>query len=176
MQQLRYTDEADRAYGATGMAIGLMIYDGDDLLYSIDLDAADTETGMMELSPDFYFAGNPGVSAKTAWSQMLKNFNIGVSMLLANVLCRHLVHQREALPGELADRLRELAREEGQGSCSLEADEADRLFDKSYNYLTRVFSHRGVQAVAHDFAAALTTRRRLSRLDALELLEALRML
>lgn len=178
---LPYTDETDRAYGATGMAIGLMIYDGDDLLYAIDLDAPASDgdpaaTGMMVLSPDFYFAGNPGVSARSAWHQMLKNYNLGVSMIVANLLCRHLVHQHRALPQSLADELRSMAREEGAGCCSLDSDEADRVFDKCYDYLTRVFSHRGVQAVAHDFASALTSRRHLSRLDALDLLEALRML
>ena len=68
-QHLSYNDENDRAYGATGMAIGLMIYDGEEMLYSIDLD---NEGQMMALSPDFYFAGNPGISAKSAWNQMLK--------------------------------------------------------------------------------------------------------
>lgn len=173
MQHFSYSDETDRAYGATGMAIGLMIYDGDEMLYSIDLDS---EGHMMALSPDFYFAGNPGVSAKSAWNQILKNYNIGVSMLVANLLCRHLVGRREALPSDMAQELRLMVREEGVGSCSLEQDETDRLFDKSYGYLTRVFSHRGVQAVAHDFASALMNRRHLSRLDALELLDALRML
>lgn len=173
MQQFSYSDETDRAYGATGMAIGLMIYDGDDMLYSIDLDG---EGQMMSLSPDFYFAGNPGVSAKSAWNRIIKNYSIGVSMIVSNLLCRHLVGQRRALPAELAEQLRMLAREEGVGSCSLEQDETDRVFDKSYDYLTRVFSHRGVQAVAHDFASALMSRRQLSRMDALELLDALRML
>lgn len=174
MEKFSYADEADRAYGATGMAIGLMIYDGDDLLYSINLDA--TPGSMMELSPDFFFAGNPGVSAKSAWSQMVKNYNIGLSMLIGNVLCRHLVHSRREVPQDITQELREIAREEGSGSCSLDNDEADRVFDKSYNYLWQVFSHRGVQAVAHDFASSLTTRRKLSRLDAMELLQSLRML
>lgn len=175
MEKFRYTDEADRAYGAAGMAIGLMIYDGDDLLYSINLDADDPGM-LMELSPDFYFAGNPGVSAKTAWSQIVKNFNIGVSMLIANVMCRHMVHSGHVVPDDVARELKSAAHEDGAGACALEPDEVDRLFDKSYSYLGRVFSHRGVQAVAHDFASALTTRRTLSRMDALELLQALRML
>ena len=172
-QHLSYNDENDRAYGATGMAIGLMIYDGEEMLYSIDLD---NEGQMMALSPDFYFAGNPGVSAKSAWNQMLKNYNLSVSMRMANLLCRHLVGRRVELPSDMAEELRLMTRDEGMGSCSLEQDETDRLFDKNLGYLTRVFSHRGVQAVAHDFASALLSRRHLSRLDVMELLDALRML
>ena len=71
MKSLKYTDETDRCYGATGMAIGLMVFDGEDMLASITLDGDPNE--MVAMSPDFYFAGNPGVSAKTAWNQILKN-------------------------------------------------------------------------------------------------------
>ena len=176
MQQFSYTDETDRAYGATGMAIGLMIYDGDDMLYSIDLDRAAAGGEMLELSPEFYFAGNPGASARSAWNLMLKNFNLGISMILANILCRHLVNRHESLPEDLASHLRDIVRQEGLRSCSLDSDETDRIFDKSFTYLTRVFSHRGVQAVAHDFASTLAARRHLSRLDTLELLQSLQLL
>ena len=176
MQQFSYTDETDRAYGATGMAIGLMIFDGEDMLYSIDLDRAAAGGEMLELSPEFYFAGNPGASAKSAWNQMLKNYNLGISMILANILCRQLVHHHSPLSDSHVSRLRDITRQEGLRSCSLDTDEADRIFDKSFSYLTRVFSHRGVQAVAHDFASTLAARRHLSRLDTLELLQSLQLL
>ncbi|WP_297065449.1 hypothetical protein [uncultured Duncaniella sp.] len=174
MKSLKYTDDTDRSYGATGMAIGLMIFDGEDMLTSISLDCDPND--MVAMSPYFYFAGNPGVSAKTAWNQMLKNYNIGIGMLMSNLMCRHMVKDRHELPQELHDFLHDFAREEGHEACSLDDDEIDRLFDKNFSYLNRVFTHRGVQSVAHDFAAALMKRRSLSRLDTLELLEALRML
>lgn len=174
MKTLKYTDETDRSYGATGMAIGLMVFDGEDMLASITLDSDPND--MVSMSPELYFAGNPGVSAKTAWNQMLKNYNIGIGMLMANLLCRHLVNRRQELPSELQDFLHELAIDEGHESCSLEDDEIDRLFNKNLSYLNRVFNHRGVQSVAHDFASTLQQRRTLSRLDVLELLDALRML
>ena len=174
MKSLKYTDETDRCYCATGMAIGLMVFDGEDMLASITLDGDPNE--MVAMSPDFYFAGNPGVSAKTAWNQILKNYNIGIAMLMSNLLCRSVVNKRQALPNELHDFLLDLAREEGHESCSLDDDEIERLFNKNYSYLNRVFNHRGVQSVAHDFASTLGQRRTLSRLDVLELLDALRML
>ena len=92
MECFKYIDENDRSYGAAGMAIGLVIYDGEDMLASISIDGDPND--MVRLTPDFYFAGNPGVSAKTAWNQILKNYNLGISMLMANVLCRHLVARR----------------------------------------------------------------------------------
>ncbi|MDE6370323.1 MAG: hypothetical protein K2K92_02400 [Duncaniella sp.] len=174
MEKLRYTDDTDRAYGAAGMAIGMVVYDGDHVLYSIDMD--NPEGTMLTLSPDFFFAGNPRVSPKAAWSQMVSNFNLGIAMLISNVMCRHLVHSAHDIPDEVSSLLRDLAHQEGAVACDLENDEIDRLFDKSFNYLRRVFSHRGVQAVAHDFASEISTRRTLSRLDALELLQALQML
>ncbi len=174
MESLKYTDDKDRSYGATGMAIGLMVFDGEDMLASISIDGDPNE--MVAMTPEFYFAGNPGVSAKTAWNQMLKNYNLGIGMLMANLLCRHVVNGRHPLPDSLRDFLHDLAREEGKESCSLDDDEIDRLFDKNFSYLNRVFTHRGVQSVAHDFAATLLSRRTLSRLDVLEQLSALHML
>ena len=174
MEKFRYTDETDRAYGAAGMAIGLVVYDGDEILYSIDLDAEPGD--MLKLSPDFFFAGNPRVSAKSAWTQMVNNYNLGIAMLISNVMCRHMVHSAAEVPTDLADELKVIAHEEGTVACALEEDEVDRIFDKCYTYLWRVFSHRGVQAVAHDFASTLASRRSLSRLDVLEQLHALSML
>ncbi len=174
MECFKYIDENDRSYGAAGMAIGLVIYDGEDMLASISIDGDPND--MVRLTPDFYFAGNPGVSAKTAWNQILKNYNIGTSMLMANLLCRHLVHNRRSLPDELRDTLHSIVAEEGRESCSLDDDEIDRLFNKNFSYLQRVFTHHGVQSVAHDFASVLLSRRTLSRHDVLEQLAALRML
>lgn len=174
MKSLKYTDDNDRCYGATGMAIGLMVFDGEDMLASISLDSGHGD--LVAMTPDFYFAGNPGVSAKSAWNQILKNYNIGIGMLMSNLLCRHIVKDRRELPTEVREYVHNIAREEGHDSCSLDDDEIDRLFDKNYNYLNRVFTHRGVQSVAHDFASTLLQRRTLSRLDVLELLDALRML
>lgn len=174
MESLKYTDDNDRSYGATGMAIGLMVFDGEDMLASINIDGEPDE--IVAMSPEFYFAGNPGVSAKAAWNQILKNYNIGIGMLISNLLCRHLVNRRQQLPAALRDLIHDIARNEGRNSCSLDDDEIDRLFEKNITYLNRVFTHRGVQSVAHDFAATLLSRRSLSRLDVLEQLEALRML
>lgn len=53
MESFKYKDETDRSYGATGMAIGLLIFDGEDMLASIDLDAS-CDDEMVAMSPDFY--------------------------------------------------------------------------------------------------------------------------
>lgn len=175
MESLKYTDETDRCYGAAGMAISLVIYDGEEVLAGFSLDP-DSGAGTMTLTPDFFFAGNPGVQATTAWRQILKNYNLGIALAAGNLLCRHLVNRHQSVPAETQKALRELAVSEGDDACQLESDEVDAIFDKTFSYLTRVFSHRGVQSVAHDFASTLQSRRTLSRHDALDLLQALRML
>ena len=172
MESLKYTDEADRCYGAAGMAVSLVIYNGEDVLAGFSLDDA-TGNDTISLTPDFFFAGSPGVQATTAWRQILKNYNLGVAIVLGNVLCRHLVNRHHGVPSDVEKTLRTFALDEGADACQLEADEVKTIFDKTYNYLTRVFSHRGVQAVVQDFVSALQSRRTLSRHDALDLMSAL---
>lgn len=175
MEKLRYIDEADRCYGAAGMAISLAVFDGEDILTAISLDGPEG-TRTMTLAPEFFFAGNPGISAKTAWRQILKNYNLGIAMVTANLLCRYLVKRHAGLPDDVRRELHSLALDEGHDACQLDDDEIDAIFDKNLNYLTRVFSHRGVHSVAHDFASTLQSRRTLSRLDVLEILQALQSL
>ena len=171
---LRYNDEKDRSYGAAGMAIGLVVFDGEDMISTISLDR---ESGdIMEMTGEFYFSGNPGVSAKAVWNQLLKNYNLSVVMLISNLLCRSLVMNMTHLSDDVRDAIHEAVTEEGHAVCSLEDDEIDRLFDKNYNYLYRIFSHRGVQSIAHDFAHLLTTRRVLSRGEVIDQLSSLNML
>lgn len=174
MESLRYKDDTDRSYGATGMAIALVVFDGQEMLSSISIDGDPND--LVSMSPEFYFAGNPGISAKTAWNQLLKNYNLGVGMMISNILCRHLVRTNQSVPEELHNFIHSLVLEEGRASCSLDDDEIESLFQKNYSYLRRVFLHRGVQSIAHDFAMSLLSRRSLSRLDAFELLDSLRML
>ncbi|MDE5727952.1 MAG: hypothetical protein K2H83_08135 [Duncaniella sp.] len=175
MEKLRYADETDRCFGAAGMAVSLVIYDGEDLLTSISLDNA-SEADTVEMSPDFYFAGSPAVSAKASWHQMVKNYNIGVAMVIANLLCRYYVNRHTGLPEDIRATLRDIAAEEGRAACQLDDDEIDSIFEKNFSYLSRVFSHRGVQSVVYDFTSALASKRTLSRLDTLDLLSALQSL
>lgn len=173
--KLGYKDEKDKCYGATGMAMGVVIFDGEELLSAVDLDAEPTD--MVEFVEDFYFTGNPRISAKVAWNRLLHNFNLTMGVSMANILCRRLVMESQAeLERETVDHLRQLAIEEGREACSLDDDEINSLFAKNFNYLHRVFSHRGVQSVAHEFAETLRRARRMSRAEVIEQLRALNML
>lgn len=169
--KLSYRNDTDRCYGAAGMAIGLVVMDGEEMLDGIDVDAEPHE--IMEMNQDFFFSGNPSVSAKTAWNRMLRNFNLMTSMMIGNVMCRRMVLDRTELENEMLAALHARLMQEADECCSLEQDEAERLFNKDYTYLHQVFLHRGVQQVARDFAAKIERERRFTRAEMLEELRAL---
>lgn len=64
---LHYADETDRCYGLAGMAISLVVWDAEELLYEIDLDAPAEEA--LRLSPDFYLALAPKPALKPLGTQ-----------------------------------------------------------------------------------------------------------
>lgn len=171
---LRYRNEDDKCYGTTGMTVAFVVLDGEDLVSGVNLDAAPDE--VIEFADEFFFAGNPGLSAKSAWNTLLKHFNLSMAAVMANVMCRRYVLDNKTIDAPTKKQILDLVIDEGHNACDLDDDETRRLFDKNYVYLTRVFSHQGVQSVCRDFATALKQRRHMTRFDILEHLRALRML
>ncbi len=172
--KLSYKNDNDKCYGATGMAITVVLLDADEMVMGVNLDAEPTE--MMEYTHDYYYSGNPRMSASDSWKIIVRNFNIAMGVSLGNILCRRMVLEGNSLDRGTIDDLRSLMISEGTDSCALERDEISHMFEKNYSYLQRVFAHRGVQSVAHDFAERLAATRRLSRMEMLEQLRALNML
>ncbi|MDE7443282.1 MAG: hypothetical protein K2M65_03890 [Muribaculaceae bacterium] len=170
-QSIKYRNEEDKSYGLTGMAISVVVWDCDHLLAAVSIDGENAES--MEMTPEFYFNGNPGLSAKSAWTQMVEHFQLSTAMLLANVMCRRLVNDKRSIDSELKSQLLGYVLDEGRESCSLDDDESTRIFDKCYTYCTRLFNHYGVAQVAVDFARKLRDRRRLTRSEVLEELSVL---
>lgn len=173
-QKLSYKNEDDKCYGATGMAMAIVIFDGEDMLAGMNIDSE--PESIMQFTEDFYFNGNPGFSAKNAWNQLLKNFNLVMAISLGNVICRNLIYNSKNVEEETKRYLHDLMVEEGRSNCALEDDETTRLFEKNYSYLTRVFNHSGVQSIARDFASVLKAKRQMTRMDILEQLRELSML
>ena len=87
--KLSYENDEHRLYGCAGMAISLVVYDGEEMLSSISID--NEPDRMFEMSDAFYFSGNPSLSAKAAWSQIVRNFHLTAVMAIGNALCRSLV-------------------------------------------------------------------------------------
>lgn len=173
-QQLSYKNEDDKCYGATGMAMAVVIFDGEDMLAGMNIDSK--PESIMQFTEDFYFNGNPSFSAKNVWNQILKNFNLTMALSLGNVICRNVIYNSKAVEEETKRYLHDLMVEEGRSNCALEEDETTRLFEKNYSYLTRVFNHSGVQSIARNFASVLKEKRQMTRMDILEQLRELSML
>lgn len=170
---LKYTDKRDKAYGIAGMAITLVACDGEHLLAEIDFDDADGSN--MHMSNLFNGASNPRMSAKVLWTQTVKDLRAMTSMALGNVACRRRMLSSGPIEPEALDILRELVREQAESYCSLDADEADTLFDNCHSYVRRLFDHSGVQGIASRFSDRILERRNMSANEVVEYLASLGM-
>ena len=171
MKTIKYQNEQDRCYGLTGMAVSVVVLDREEYLASIDLDA-DVEH-MLEFTPQFFFAGNPRLSARLAWGQLLEQYRLAINILAGNVLSRCYVHRKEELSTELLKELHSILLEEGKEACSLDEDEVDTMFKREFSYMQRVFRHPGVQQIVDNFAAHLKEHRHMSVREVIEQLAPL---
>ena len=174
MSELSYRNEDDKCYGATGMAIGVVVFNAEDLLSAVALDNEPAQ--MLEMTDMYYFNGNPGLSATAAWRQIKANYDLSVALLISNMMCRAMVLDHGTVAEEKKRAVYNEVAAEGHDTCGLDDDEINRVFNREYTILHRVFNHQGVQGIAHDFADTLKRRRRMSRLEVLEALRALSML
>ena len=124
---LKYKDEADRAFGAAGMTVAVVVCNADELIVAVDLDA-DDPADIMELTDDYYLAGSRAKSVSAAWKQTLSAFRATVVMAAGNILARHLVGQEVPVSPSIRDLVREAVADDGLRECQLEPDEADEIF------------------------------------------------
>lgn len=174
---IKYSDRKDKSFGLAGMAISLYIYDGEEYISSVCLDSSDDDNEFyesIEFTPEYYFTGNPRLSAKSVWNHIVKQFEMTSAMVISNVMCRAKVNRGEDIDRDMRDLLLSVISREGSETCSLDRDEIEAIFVKNYNYLDRVFSHRGVMNVARNFAETLERQPSLSRNEVMILLSDLK--
>lgn len=164
-----YTDEADKAYGLTGMVICLNVCDEDHALRSLSLDAEGDDESF---AIDGEYLASGAASAAQAWRSLVEKYGMLCSLASANVLCRTLVYRHRAMTNALARELRDLVSDTGRDFCSLADDEIDSIFTRSMGRMMRVFRERQVHVIAAQYADALRARRELSRAEAFELLQS----
>lgn len=155
---LKYVDETDKSLGVAGMAISLVACDCEEMISSVSLENNDDP---LEMTGEYVFTGNPRLSAKVVWQELLKQYQITVGLILGNVLCRNLC-AGHSLGNKMAEAVHEIVLAEGLEQCSLEKDEIEALYNKNYRYYTNLFSHPSVIAVAKDFATTLRMQRKMS--------------
>lgn len=170
-KHLKYIDEKDKSYGLAGVAISIVALDAEGYLDAISIDSPAGEC--VEFSHDFFVTSNPGFSAKIAWNERFKHFQITAGMLIANLMCRSYVQHRNKLSSETIDELRKIIFDEGEAVCSLEKDETDAVFDRSVSYFDRLFSYAKVHELANNFASTIVSKRRLSAQEIFEVLQQL---
>lgn len=170
---LSYINEDDRAYGLAGMAISIAALDAIDRIADISLDA---DGPMVSFSHEYYFTGSPSISPKSTWNNMINNFYITASMVVSNVMARSLVRLGEDVPDELLDTIRAEIVAEGIDSCSLEADEVERLYARSMAGMRRIFANRRLYPAIEQFARTLSRRRTLSGMEIIDELRSLHLI
>lgn len=167
-----YTDEDDKCYGLSGMVISLNVLDSDDMLREISIEADHGES--ISFTPDFFFCSNPRYSAKIAWNEMLKQYQLLTGLVVGNIMCRYTVQRHKPLSSSLIDDMKALIQEEGKETCSLEDDEIDMIFDKTLSFMRSVYANPQVHAIACGIADAIKQRRTMSGSEVLEEMQMLR--
>lgn len=167
-----YNNEDDKAFGLAGMAVTMASLDAFDRIAEVWLDA---EGPMVSFSNDYYFAGNPSVSPKASWNNLLRNFHLTTSMVVGNLMARSLVRLGRELPEDVLSEVRDIVREEGRDSCALEDEETDVLFNRSMREANRLFRNPRLAPAVRELASMLSRRRRLSGRELEEELMMLRL-
>lgn len=157
---LRYADETDRCFGLAGMAISLVVWDAEELLRGIDLNAPAEEA--LQLSPDYYYCLAPKVGAKAAWEAAFRHFQLIAAMTVANVTCRELVRQHHSSINNTVDSaIRDFLNEEGAELCQLEPDEVSRIYGQVLAHCSRIFRHPGVSRLASSLSDIIASEKTL---------------
>lgn len=169
--QLTYSNEDDRAFGLAGMAISMASLDA---LGSITEIYLDSEGPMVRFAPHYYYTYSPAMSPKAVWENLLNNFQLTTSLVLANIMARSLIRLGNDAEPEVYESIRELVREEGRDVCSLEESEADAVFDKMMRHSRRLFFNPRLHPAVKHLAGVISKRRRLSVLDLAEEIDLLR--
>ena len=172
MTTLKYSDATDRAFGLGGMAVAMVVWDSAHLLRSLDLDAP-ADRGM-DFYPEFFVLRSQSYSARAAWNDAVEKFQLGVGLLIANLLCRALVRHHSEITPQMRSNLVNSLQEEGGASAGLTPQEVDTLFSKAYSYFHNLFSHQGVAQLVSSLSANLEERRRLPHDSVMEILAPLR--
>ncbi|MDE6137464.1 MAG: hypothetical protein K2F97_08320 [Muribaculaceae bacterium] len=169
---LKYKDERDKSYGVAGMAIAVVAYDCEDMLASVSMDADPGHA--IEFGSEFYFNGNPRLSAKIAWTELLKQFRLATGLLVANAMSRNYVQHRRRLSFDTEKALREIIHACGaEDETQLDDDEIDAVIERNFEFFNRLFQMQAVHEAAHSLASQLVERRTLTPAEVVDRLASM---
>lgn len=171
-KSLHYADETDRCYGLAGMAISLVVWDAEEMLLEIDLDAPAEEA--LRLTPDFYLTLAPKTGAKAAWEAAVNHFQLISALTIANIACRQMVRNGRSMFSTAIDAdVRRFLTHEGADIAQLESDEVSSIYGKILSHCIRIFRHPGVAQIANVLTDAIRDNKKLPASDILEILRPL---
>lgn len=168
---LKYSDENDRAVGLSGMAVAMYAFDGQRYLSALSLDSATGEG--VELTPEFEMVSNPRMSAKIVWRGMLNAFELTSAMLIANAMCRAYIGHSRGMDGDSMRTLKNLCYTRGRDMCQLDEDEVERIYSNIYHQLDGLFTHATVAGVTRTMSSRLVDARRLGYGEIMDILSVL---
>lgn len=171
MITLKYRDERDRAYGLGGMVVCMGVMESEKFIDKVSLDA-EADHGLL-FTPDFFYLSNQRMSAKTVWNDSLNHFQLVTGLMVSNLLSRAMVRNGEEVTRETVDQLLAHVTDEGKALCSLDNDEINELYTKTFNYFHRVFFNRQVAAVVNSIVDSLTEKRTLENEEVVAMLRPL---
>lgn len=171
---MKYRNLDDKCYGVTGMALGMVILNAEDMFTHITIE----ENGLKGIGfiEEFYYSGNPAVSPKSTWKLVVEHYKIALAAVLANVMCRKMVRERIELDTKTRNKLLKALIEEGKNHCQLEEDEITNLFNKTYNYLGNLFTDYQVRRVLTDFAKEIKLRKKMSQREVMDMFQSLQII
>ncbi len=155
---MEYRSEIDKCYSLAGIALGLMVFDAKDLLSLVDIDSEQIAI----FTPQFYFEGNPRISAKDSWQARYANFQIKMGLAIASTMSRKMILDHGEVDKKLRRRLLDAMLIEGNACCQLDEDEVEPLFDREFAHLVNFFSRGNVRKVAAQIAQTIQQRRTIS--------------
>jgi len=168
---MSFRDERDKCYGVASMALGLEVYQAERLYGGVTVDADGARC--IRFTPEYYFAGNPRLSASMVWQHLLSHFKVSIGIAIAGTLGRMIVLDGQQPDQQLRNSLLEAACADGEDYCQLERDEVQPIFDKAYSSLLRLFNEDEVHRAIKVMADTLQKRRTLTQTEIAELLQRL---
>lgn len=159
---LNYSNEDDRAFGLAGMTISLASLDAIDKVVGISLDA---DGPMVTFSQEYYYSLSPAVSPKMVWENLIRNFHLTASMVVANVLARSLVRLGEEAPKEVMDKVYSEIEQEGLETCGLEKDEVESFYNRIFMQNRRIFGNPRLRPAISELASMISRKRTMSGLE-----------
>lgn len=159
---LKYTNEDDRAYGLAGMTISLAALDAIDSVVEVSMDA---DGPMVTFSQEYYYSVSPAISPKAVWENLMRNFHITSSMVVANVMARSIVRLGEEAPNSVMQEVYDEIEAEGTDTCGLEKDEVKTFYNRIFMQNRRIFTNPRLNPAIRELAGIFSRRRRLSGLE-----------